>query len=71
LDFLARRRLYSGCGKARQGYRMADVDMPDATGPAKVKNTKGGGTGDADGKKRFEVKKVRDKVYLPFRRETS
>lgn len=45
--------------------------MPDATGPAKVKNTKGGGTGDADGKKRFEVKKVRDKVYLPFRRVTS
>lgn len=37
--------------------------MPDATGPAKVKSSKGTGAGETDGKKRFEVKKVRDTGY--------
>lgn len=43
---------------------MADVDMPDAgpSAPAKTKaptkGSKAGGEGGADGKKRFEVKKV-------------
>jgi len=42
---------------------MADVDMTDApvTAPAKTKMSKAGAGADAssDGKKRFEVKKVR------------
>jgi hypothetical protein len=36
---------------------MADVEMPDAAAP-KVKSSKAGASGDVDGKKRFEVKKV-------------
>lgn len=35
---------------------MADVEMSDA--PPKTKTSKAGPSGDADGKKRFEVKKV-------------
>ena len=42
---------------------MADVDMPDAgpSAPAagKAKSSKAGVDGSLDGKKRFEVKKVR------------
>lgn len=48
---------------------MADVDMTDApagsTAPAKKATGKGkatGADGGADGKKRFEVKKVREKA---------
>lgn len=38
---------------------MADVDMTDApTAPAKTKAAKAGGDGAAEGKKKFEVKKV-------------
>lgn len=39
---------------------MADVEMTDATAPPKAKTSKAGASGElADGKKRFEVKKVR------------
>ena len=34
---------------------MADVEMTDAP---KLKNTKAGASGDAEGQKKFEVKKV-------------
>ena len=39
---------------------MADVEMTDAGAAPKVKSAKAGASGDAaDGKKKFEVKKVR------------
>lgn len=47
---------------------MADVVMTDVSGPAKKavgKAKAGGSEGATDGKKRFEVKKVRDSRYLP------
>jgi hypothetical protein len=38
---------------------MADVEMTDAgAAPKTMKNTKAGASGDAEGKKKFEVKKV-------------
>lgn len=38
---------------------MADVEMTDAAAAApKAKGSKAGASGDVDGKKRFEVKKV-------------
>lgn len=38
---------------------MADVEMTDAGAAPKMKNTKAGASGDvAEGKKKFEVKKV-------------
>lgn len=44
---------------------MADVEMTDAGAAPKVKSAKAGASGDiADGKKKFEVKKV-----WPFRNE--
>ena len=44
------------------GLKMADVVMTDISAPTKKaagKNKAGGSEGAADGKKRFEVKKVR------------
>lgn len=41
---------------------MADVEMTDA--PPKTKSSKAGAGGEAEGKKRFEVKKVRDIVLI-------
>jgi RING-box protein 1 len=49
---------------------MADVEMTDAGAAPKVKNIKAGASGDAaDGKKKFEVKKVRIPKRIA-RRET-
>lgn len=40
-------------------FNMADVEMTDAGAAPKVKNAKAGASGDAaEGKKKFEVKKV-------------
>lgn len=39
---------------------MADVEMTDAGAAPKTKATKVGASGDTEGKKRFEVKKVGD-----------
>lgn len=45
---------------ARPNNDMADVEMTDAGAAPKVKSAKAGASGDvADGKKKFEVKKVR------------
>lgn len=48
---------------------MADVEMTDAGAAPKVKSAKVGASGDAaDGKKKFEVKKVwpsRNEAHLP------
>ena len=50
----------------RQKRKMADVEMTDAAAvaPPKAKSSKVGPSGDADGKKRFEVKKVCPKRWL-------
>ena len=37
---------------------MADVEMTDAGAAPKVKSAKAGASGDVEGKKKFEVKKV-------------
>lgn len=43
---------------------MADVEMTDAGAAPKVKSAKAGASGDAaDGKKKFEVKKVGTSVH--------
>jgi len=48
---------------------MADVEMTDASAAPKVKSSKAGPSGDVDGKKRFEVKKVRNCYKRPVRRK--
>ncbi len=47
---------------------MADVEMTDAAAP-KVKSSKAVASGDVDGKKRFEVKKVHS-YSSTYRRST-
>ena len=46
---------------------MADVEMTDASVAPKPKSSKAGAGGElADGKKRFEVKKVAINMYHPL-----